>query len=79
MSNAALKLEVVRDTDWVATVRTLGKDFEDRAADHDRNSAFVAANYADLRENRLFSAGIPTELGGGGATHAELCEIVRYK
>ena len=77
MSNAALKLELVSDTDWVATVRTLGKDFEDRAADHDRNSAFVAANYADLRENRLFSAGIPTELGGGGASHEELCDIVR--
>ncbi|MCZ6806617.1 MAG: acyl-CoA/acyl-ACP dehydrogenase [Deltaproteobacteria bacterium] len=78
MSSAALKLEpVVSVTDWVAIVRTLGKDFEDRAVGHDQHREFVAANYADLREKRLFSAGIPTELGGGGASHEELCEVVR--
>ena len=77
MSNAALKLEAVEDSmNWVETVCTLGHDFAERAADHDRSSAFVAKNYADLRDLRLFSAAIPTELGGGGASHAELCEVV---
>jgi len=78
MSNAALKLEAVEDsTNWVETVRTLGHDFAERAADHDQSGALVAENYSDLRELGLFSAGIPTELGGGGASHAALCELVR--
>ncbi len=78
MRSAALKLEAVEDsTNWVETARTVGQDFAERAADHDRSGAFVAENYADLKEVGLFSAGIPTELGGGGASHGELCEIVR--
>jgi alkylation response protein AidB-like acyl-CoA dehydrogenase len=72
-----LKLEAVEDsTNWVETVRALGHHFAERAAHHDQSGTFVAENYADLRELGLFSAGIPTELGGGGASHAELCEIV---
>jgi len=63
--------------DWVGIVRDIGDGFAARAAKHDRNGNFVAENYADLREQRLFSAGIPAELGGGGATHAEICEIVK--
>ncbi len=71
MSNAALKLEAVEDnTNWVETVRTVGHDFAARAADHDQGGTFVAENYSDLKELGLFSAGIPTELGGGGASHA---------
>ena len=78
MSSAALKLEAVEDsTNWVETVRTVGHDFAERAADHDQNGTFVTENYADLRRLGLFSAGIPKELGGGGASHAELCEVVR--
>jgi alkylation response protein AidB-like acyl-CoA dehydrogenase len=78
MSEAALRLEIVESTpDWLDIVRGLGKDFEDRAASHDQNGAFVADNYADLKEHKLFSAPIPKELGGGGASHEELCEVVR--
>ena len=78
MSNAALRLEAVEDnTNWIESVCTVGHDFAERAADHDQSGAFVAENYSDLRELGLFSAGIPTELGGGGASHAELCEVVR--
>ena len=78
MSKAALKLEAVEDnTNWIETVRTVGHDFAARAVDHDQSGAFVAENYSDLKELGLFSAGIPTELGGGGASHGELCEVVR--
>jgi acyl-CoA dehydrogenase len=48
-----------------------------RAAAHDGGDTFVADNYAELRERRLFSAGVPAELGGGGASHPELCEVLR--
>jgi alkylation response protein AidB-like acyl-CoA dehydrogenase len=30
-----------------------------------------------MKERKLFSAGVPKDLGGGGASHAELCEMIR--
>src|ERR687885_1687650 len=48
-----------------------------RAAAHDADDSFVSENYAELREHRVLSAGIPTELGGGGASHRELCALLR--
>src|SRR5262245_41979076 len=62
---------------WVALARELGPRFAARACAHDATDAFVADNYRDLRERRVFSAGVPAELGGGGASHAELCAMVR--
>ena len=44
------------------------------ADDHDR---FVAENYARLRAAGLVEAGVPVELGGGGAEVAELAEMLR--
>ena len=64
-------------TDWVAVVRDLAPRFAARAAAHDAHDSFVADNYAELRERRVFSAGVPAELGGGGATHRELCDLLR--
>jgi alkylation response protein AidB-like acyl-CoA dehydrogenase len=63
--------------DWVALARELGPRFAERAATHDVNDTFVSANYAELREHRVFSAGVPAELGGGGASHSELCSMLR--
>lgn len=51
--------------------------FADRAASHDAQETFVAANYADLKARRFFSAGVPAELGGGGLNYTELCELAR--
>ena len=64
-------------TDWVAVARALGPRFAERAAAHDATDAFVADNYRDCRKRRLFSAGVPAELGGGGASHAELATMLR--
>ncbi len=63
--------------DWAALARELGPRFAARASFHDAADAFVADNYRDLRERRVFSAGVPAELGGGGASHAELCAMLR--
>jgi alkylation response protein AidB-like acyl-CoA dehydrogenase len=62
---------------WVAVVRQLGPAFAARAAAHDAEDSFVADNYKDLRAHRLFSAGVPVELGGGGASQAELADVLR--
>jgi acyl-CoA dehydrogenase len=62
--------------DWVALIEKLGQDFETRAAGHDQDDSFVAENYATLREHGVFAAGVPSELGGGGASHRELCQMV---
>lgn len=64
-------------TDWIAIARELGERFAARAPGHDADESFVADNYADLRAHRLFSAGVPADLGGGDASHAELCEVLR--
>ena len=37
----------------------------------------MSENYQALRDNGLFAAGVPAELGGGGASHAELCAMIR--
>jgi len=64
-------------TDWVAAAKQLAPEFASHAAEHDAKDTFVAGNYAKLREAKLFSAPVPAELGGGGATYAEHCEIIR--
>jgi len=63
--------------DCVAVARALGPRFAARAAAHDAADSFVAENYRELRERRMFSGGVPAELGGGGASHAELCTMLR--
>ena len=47
------------------------------AAAADANDRFVADNYALLREAGLIEAGVPSELGGGGAEVRELADMLR--
>src|SRR5688572_11919603 len=65
------------EADWVAVVRELGAGFSGRAAAHDADDRFVAENYVELKAARVFSAGVPAALGGGGASHPELCAMLR--
>ncbi len=60
-----------------AVVRKLGPGFASRAAGYDANDSFVADNFLELKEHKMFSIGVPAELGGGGASHAELCGLLR--
>ena len=64
-------------TDWVALARQLGTEFAPRAADHDADDSFVAENFDILKQHNIFAAGIPQEMGGGGASHAELGAFLR--
>jgi len=62
---------------WVAVAEELAPTFAARAAGHDADDTFVSENYDDLRRQRVFSAPVPAELGGGGATLAEICDVLR--
>jgi indole-3-acetate monooxygenase len=64
-------------TDIVAMARALGAEFAGRAAEADENDRFVAENYRRLKEVDLVAAGVPKELGGGGAEIAELAAMLR--
>ena len=62
---------------WTEVAHSLGGEFAGRAAAHDEEDTFVSANYAALKERRVFSAAIPEELGGGGASHREISDMLR--
>jgi alkylation response protein AidB-like acyl-CoA dehydrogenase len=67
----------VQQTSPMAVVRKLGPGFASRAAGYDANDTFVAENYLELKAHKMFSIGVPAELGGGGASHPELCGLMR--
>ena len=55
----------------------IGPRFSEGAPEHDASDAFVADNYAVLKEHRVFSALIPVDLGGSGATYSAMCAFLR--
>ena len=79
MNATALKQPETNRTfdNWRDLAKSLGEEFSKRAAETDQNGEFVSTNYHELRRHRFFSAGIPVELGGGGATYVELASIIR--
>jgi alkylation response protein AidB-like acyl-CoA dehydrogenase len=60
----------------VATARRLAPIFAECAAEVDESGRFVEENYALLKEAGLVEAGVPRELGGGGAEVTELAEML---
>ncbi len=62
---------------WTDLIHELGEHFAQRAEKKDRNGNFVFENYIDLKEHRFFSAMVPSELGGGGLSHIQMCELIR--
>lgn len=62
---------------WIEVAHSLGEEFAGRAEAHDESDEFVSRNYAALKERRLFSAAIPEELGGGGASHRDVSDMLR--
>ena len=63
--------------DWPALAKTLGLRFAERAAALDESDTFAAENYAELKQHRVFSAAVPAEFGGGGASYRELAAFLR--
>jgi alkylation response protein AidB-like acyl-CoA dehydrogenase len=63
--------------DVVAIACQLGAQFAKTAADADANDRFVGDNYKALKQAGLAQAGVPVELGGGGADARELAAMIR--
>ncbi|MBL8661287.1 MAG: acyl-CoA/acyl-ACP dehydrogenase [Candidatus Odyssella sp.] len=62
---------------WIDLANEVGPSFAATAAAHDADDAFVADNYAVLKQRKLFSALVPEEFGGGGARYSEMCAALR--
>lgn len=67
--SAAQKISTILDA--------LEPRFAARAAWADEGDRFVGKNFAELKGQGLIAAGVPAELGGLGATYADLCEMIR--
>ena len=61
----------------LSAAQTLGQQFARQAAKADEEDCFVADNYALLKTSGLVAAGVPVELGGGGAELPELADMLR--
>lgn len=62
---------------WIERAKNLGSQFAQRRTDANESDRFVAENFADLRQQGFVSAGVPVELGGGGASYAEMSGVLR--
>ena len=63
--------------DLQGLVRVIGPQFAEGAAERDAADIFVAGHYDVLKEHKVFSALIPSELGGGGVRHSAMCAFLR--
>jgi len=75
--NAVKKIDESADTNWQALAAELGPRLSQYAYENDSGGLFATENYALLQEHGFFNIAIPQELGGAGASHAELCAVIR--
>lgn len=72
-----METTTVKTKNWIEPAHRLGESFAQRALQKDYEGAFVHENYALLKTEKFFSAMIPEELGGGGVSYPEMCDILR--
>lgn len=61
---------------WLRAAEDLVPGLAAEAEELDRTGEFAHAAFERLRGRRFMSMLVPTELGGGGATHAEACAVL---
>jgi len=70
--------DIVRQSEkFVETANEVAKVFAERASANDESDRFIEDNYAELKSRGLVSAGVPSQLGGGGASIRDLCEVLK--
>jgi alkylation response protein AidB-like acyl-CoA dehydrogenase len=68
---------MTRYLDLQALVQMIGPRFAEGAAERDAGDVFVAEHYDVLKQHKLFSALVPSDLGGGGVSHSVMCGFLR--
>jgi alkylation response protein AidB-like acyl-CoA dehydrogenase len=74
---AAPRIDISKPRSAVEIARELGPLLARRAAEAADEDRFVADNFATLKSSGLVEAGVPAELGGGGADPDELAAMLR--
>lgn len=69
--------DTATSTDLIERVTAIGPQLAELAAEHDRQGTWIAASYELLRDAGLLSIGVPTELGGEGATIGDVTQVQR--
>lgn len=64
-------------TGWLALAEALGPQLAQSEQAADISDQYVLENIKRLKEAGFTAAGVPTQLGGGGASHAEMCNVLR--
>lgn len=62
---------------WVDRAARLAEELDRHADHHDRTGEFVQDGVDRLRAEGFLGAPVPADLGGGGASHAEACAVLR--
>ncbi len=70
-------LHIPKTADWIAAAETVAVQIAAAAPDCDAKDRFVSEAYDSLKAGGFFKAHVPAELGGGGTSYAEICEVVR--
>ena len=64
-------------TDWTKKAEEIAAAIGEHAARHDADDSFVTEGFAALEEAGFFAALVPAELGGGGASVREICDVLK--
>lgn len=77
LSNGHLKHEFSNGSLAKAIALQLAEEFGKTTSLHDEGHSFVQENYQRLKEEKIFSATIPLELGGEGWSHSDMCFFLK--
>ena len=69
--------DIERSTSFVETAAAVGAEIAGFTAGHDRDGTFVDEGLHALRAAGLLAAGVPAELGGGGASIRDITAVQR--
>jgi alkylation response protein AidB-like acyl-CoA dehydrogenase len=72
-----ISMETPAKARWEDNLTQLGPEFAQRAAGYDQSNTFVTENYLQLKAHQFFSMAIPQELGGGGLSYTDTCNLLR--
>src|SRR5690348_13970256 len=69
--------KMAQNIDLLAIEAELGPRFAQGVAERDASDIFVAEHYDALKERKVFSALIPKDIGGGGASYSAMAKFLR--